>query len=392
MNLNFSTRLKDEADDLKNLMKLSESQGIISFAGGFPAPELFPSELLRDITNKVLKSYPNIALQYGASEGYTKLRELIAKQRMTNVNINCSFENIIITNGSQQGLDFAGRLFINKGDKIIVEKPTYLGALTAFKAYEPEFLEVDLDKDGMNMDCLESLLLKNKDIKFIYTIPDFQNPSGITMSIEKRQTLCKLAKKYNVPVIEDNPYNELIFKGNPLPSIKSFDEDGYVIYLGTFSKTFCPGLRIGWMCAEEHIIDKLLICKQGADLQSSTFNQIIAYEFLSTYNLDDHIVNIRKVYSDRKNSMIKNIQNYFPNTIEYTDPLGGLFTFITLPKEITSNAFLNKSLQKGVAFVPGDSSFALGKDHNHIRLNYSYMTKEKSEEGIKILGSLLKTF
>lgn len=390
MDLTFSTRINQDAEDLKVLMKLSENHDIISFSGGFPAPELFPIKEIKEITMKILDDYPGVALQYGASEGYTNLRELIASKMMKNIGIPSSLNNILITNGAQQGLDFMAKLFINKGDEIVVERPTYLGALTAFNAYEPEYLEVPMEHDGMDVSYLEELLKGHPKIKYIYTVPDFQNPTGITMSKEKRKHLCYLAQKYNVLIIEDNPYNELVFQGIPNKSIKSYDTDGHVIYLGTFSKTFCPGLRIGWVCANEEIIDKVLLCKQGADLQCGTLNQFITYEFLNNYDVRGHIRKLRKIYGDRKDNIVNCINYYFQDTVNFTNPKGGLFTYLTLPKNIKSKELLPIAFDAGVSFVPGDAFYALGNDYNHIRLNYSYMDKEQSELGIKILSNIIK--
>ncbi|SHJ41313.1 2-aminoadipate transaminase [Hathewaya proteolytica DSM 3090] len=391
MNINFSSRVHGQAEDLQMLMKISECKSIISFSGGFPSPELFPSEEINKITNSILQRYPEIALQYGASEGFTKLRESICQKIMNKENsLNCTIENILITSGSQQGLDFVGKLFINKGDTIIVERPTYLGALTAFNAYEPEYEEVMMEQDGMDVNYAETILKRNKRVKFIYTVPDFQNPTGITMSLEKRKYLCFLAEKYNVPIIEDNPYRELIFTGEPNASIKSFDKGGYVVHLGTFSKTFCPGLRIGWVCAQSNIIDKLLVCKQGADLQCGTLNQYITWEFLNNYNLEGHIKILRSVYKKRKEFFIKCIKENLDNIVEYTDSQGGLFTYLKLPSTIESKHLLGVALENGISFVPGDSFYASGGDHNHIRLNYSYMDEKNTKKGLDILGKIIK--
>lgn len=393
MELNFATRTKSmKASEIRELLKLAENPNIISFSGGFPAPEFFPTEELKKITNLVLDKYSSVSLQYGASEGYTPLRQVIAKERMSKVNVDCSGDNILITSGSQQGLDFTAKIFINKGDKIVVERPTYLGAVTAFKAYEPEFVEVDTEEDGMNVVQLEEVLKNNKDIKFIYTIPDFQNPSGITMSLKKRKQLCILSEKYKVIILEDSPYGELIYEGKCLPSIKSFDKAGYVIYLGTFSKIFCPGLRIGWICADEAILNKFLLCKQGADLQVSTFNQLITYEYLNNYDIDSHIEKLRNVYKSRKENMIECTKKYFPSNIKYTTPIGGLFIWLELPEHLNSREIFKVALENGIAFVPGDPFYALGGDFRHLRLNYSCMDEAKAEKGMKKLGEVLKRF
>ncbi|WP_142415316.1 PLP-dependent aminotransferase family protein [Hathewaya massiliensis] len=390
MDFNFSNRIHNMgASELGDFLKLSENNNLISFAGGFPAPELFPSKGLTEITYKVLNEYSSISLQYGATEGYTPLREITAQSRMPRVGVECTTKNILITSGAQQGLDFSGKLFINNGDTIICESPTYLGALSAFRAYEPNILQCPMESDGMDINILEYLLKKNKNVKFIYTIPDFQNPTGITMSIEKRKNIAFLASKYKVPIIEDGPYSELSFEDFIYPSIKSFDKEGYVIYLGTFSKIFCPGLRIGWVCAEEDIIKKLILCKQGADLQPSTFNQLLIYEYLKNYNINSHINNLRSVYKNRRDAMLKAISTYLPEYITATHPKGGLFTWIEVSKNYTSKEFYKRALEENVAFVIGDAFFAFEDDHNHLRANYSCMNEDQIFQGIKRLRKFL---
>lgn len=390
MNLDFSSRIHNMgASELGEFLKLSENNNLISFAGGFPSPEYFPVKELNEISVKVLNKYASISLQYGATEGYTDLREIIAKSRMPRVGVNCTFKNILITNGAQQGLDFSGKLFVNKGDNIICEKPTYIGALSAFRAYEPNIIECQMQDDGIDVCALEHLIKKNNNIKYIYTIPDFQNPTGITMSIEKRKYIAFLASKYRIPVIEDAPYCELSFEDIIYPSIKSFDKEGFVIYLGTFSKTFCPGFRIGWICAEEDIIRNLVLCKQGADLQPSTFNQLITYEYLKNYNINLHIKHLRDIYKSRRDAMLEAINMYLPEYIKVNKPKGGLFTWIEICKDYTSKAFYEMALNQGVAFVIGDAFFAFENDHNHLRANYSCMNEERIFEGIKRLKKLL---
>ncbi|CAM2931177.1 PLP-dependent aminotransferase family protein [Hathewaya histolytica] len=390
MNFNFSTRIDNiNTHELGDFLKLAEKSDIISFAGGFPASEMFPISQLKEISINIIDNYSNTAFQYGATEGYTPLRHTISQIKMPKFGVKSSLKNIMITSGAQQGLDLSAKLFIDKGDNIICERPTYLGALSAFKAYEPNILEVPMESDGMDLNLLENLLKKHKNIKFIYTIPDFQNPTGITMSKTKREYLAFLASKYKVPIIEDSPYSELSFEGRILPSIKSFDKNGYVIYLGTFSKTLCPAFRIGWVCAEEDLIQKYILCKQGADLQPSTFNQIITYEYLKKYDLDSHINKLRGVYKNRGNVILNAIANYLPSYISTTYPEGGIFTWIEIHNKYTSKEFLNRALDVQVAFVLGDAFFANGNDNKHLRVNFSSVNEEKIFEGIQRLGKNL---
>ena len=354
MNLRFADRTSLlKASEIRELLKLTEKPEVISFAGGLPAPELFPIERIKKISQKVLEEDGGSALQYSSTEGYKPLREIIAKQRMLPVGIKVTCDNILITSGSQQALEFSAKLFVNKDDIIICESPSYLGAINAFNAFQPKFVEIPMDDFGMQVDILEEQLKKYPEAKMIYTIPDFQNPTGKTMSIERRKKVAELAAKYKIPVIEDCPYAELNFEGKPYPSIKSFDSEGYVIYLGTFSKTFCPGLRIGWVCAEPEILQKYILIKQGADLQCSTISQREIALFMETFNLDNHIENIRIVYKNRRDLMLKAMKENFPQDIIYTHPKGGLFTWVQLREDIDANEVLKQALEENVAFVPG---------------------------------------
>jgi 2-aminoadipate transaminase len=393
MNLRFSERtLGIKASEIRELLKLTEMPEIISFAGGLPAAELFPIEKLVAVNAQVLREDGKAALQYSTTEGYAPLREIIANQRMINAGIKTNMDNIMITSGSQQGLEFSAKIFIDKGDIIICESPSYLGALNAFKAYQPTFIEIPMDDNGMKVDELEKALKAHPEAKMIYTIPDFQNPSGKTMSIDRRKRVAELSKIYNIPVIEDCPYGELIFEGEVYPSIKSFDTEGYVVYLGTFSKTFCPGLRIGWVCAESEIIQKYIIVKQGADLQCSSISQREIALFMKQYDLNEHIEKIKVVYKRRRDVMLKAIENHFPKDIKYTRPKGGLFTWVELRKDLDASKILEDALKEKVAFVPGGSFFANGGNKNHFRLNYSSLSEELIVEGMERLGKVLQRY
>ena len=277
MNVEFSERAnRIKASEIRELLKLTARPEIISFAGGLPAAELFPLESLAEISKEVILQEGQTALQYSTTEGFNDLREIILNQRLAKVGIHATLDEIFITSGSQQALDFSGKLLINEGDPVIVESPTYLGALNAFLAYAPSYVEIPLEEDGMDLDLLEEHLRGGLKAKFLYTIPDFQNPSGITMSLKKRKRLLSLANQYDLIIIEDAPYAELVLEGNQLPPLKSMDTEGRVIYLGTFSKTFTPGLRIGWVVGHPKIINKFIQIKQGSDLQTSSLDQRIA--------------------------------------------------------------------------------------------------------------------
>lgn len=390
MSINFASRMGNiKGSAIRELLKLTEQPDIISFAGGLPAPELFPIKELQEVTAKVLQEEGKAALQYSTTEGYLPLREKIV-QRMKKVKVDCKPSDIIITSGSQQGLEFTGRIFVNEGDVIICESPSYLGALNAFKAYVPKFVEISMDEDGMIMEDLEKALEQYPNAKFIYTIPDFQNPTGRTMSLERRKKLIELAYKYDIPVLEDNPYGELRFEGEILPAIKSLDTKGLVIHLGTFSKTFCPGMRIGWVVAAPEILHKYVLSKQGADLQSSTIAQREVNRFLEMYDLDEHIEHLKKVYARRRDVMLEAMEKELPEGVTFTRPQGGLFTWVTFPEHLDAAVIMQKCIEEKVAFVPGQSFFPNEQYKNHGRFNYSNMPEDKIVEGIKRLGKVLR--
>lgn len=382
-----------KASEIRELLKLTAKPEIISFAGGLPASELFPIDKLAETVTKVVKEDGKRALQYSTTEGFVELRNVIINQRLKPMGIEAGLENVIITSGSQQALDYCARLFVNPGDVIITESPSYLGALNAFKAAEPKFIEIEMDDDGMMMDKLEEALEKEgKNVKFIYTIPDFQNPSGVTMTMERRKKLIELANKYDIIIVEDCPYKELNFDEEPIPALKSLDTEGRVIHLGTFSKTFCPGLRIGWIVGDPTIVNKFVMLKQGSDLQSSSIDQLITARFMENNDLEKHIAKIKEVYKNRRDVMFSAIDKYFPEGIKYTKCTGGLFTWVKVKPELKSKEILEKALEKKVAFVPGDSFFPNGGKTNYFRMNYSCMSEEKIEEGIKRLGDVLKEY
>lgn len=387
--MKFAKRMESlKASEIREILKLIENPEIISFAGGLPAPELFPVEEMKEVSRAVLNEDGKKALQYSSTEGYLPLRDKIAK-RMKEVGVVTTAENILITSGSQQGLDLSGKVFLNEGDVVVCESPSYLGAINAFKAYSPKFVEIDTDDEGMDMDALEKVLKETDHIKMIYVIPDFQNPSGRTWSIERRKRLIELANEYDLPVIEDNPYGELRFEGERPPAIKAYDTQERVIYLGTFSKIFCPGLRIGWTLGDGEALQKYIYVKQGADLHTSTLTQREINKFMDLYSIDEHIEKIKTVYRKRRNVMMEAIKNHFPKTVKYTYPEGGLFTWCELPEGMDSKEIFKKSIEENVAFVPGGSFYPNGGKENTFRLNYSMMSEEKIQEGIERLGKVL---
>lgn len=390
MGLNYSKRMDNiKASEIRELLKLTQKPEIISFAGGLPAPELFPVEEMKKISVDVLDEQGSKALQYGPTEGYEPLREAITK-RMEKVGVKANSNNILVISGSQQGLDFSGKIFLNEDDIVLCESPSYLGAINAFRAYEPKFIEVPTDEHGMIMEDVEEILKKNDRVKLIYVIPDFQNPSGRTWSVERRKRIVELANEYNVVIIEDNPYGELRFEGEFLPAVKHYDTEGRVVFLGTFSKIFCPGLRLGWVCADSEALNKYILIKQGADLQASTISQMQVAKFLNDYDIDAHIEKLKKVYRKRRDLMIGTMKEEFPEGVTFTNPEGGLFTWVVLPEHINARVLAEKALANNVAFVPGGSFFPNGGNENTFRLNYSNMDEERIVIGIKRLAKVIK--
>lgn len=378
------------ASEIRELLKLTARKEVISFAGGLPAPELFPVEEFMEASRLVMMENGRDALQYSTTEGFPQLRDQIAERMNRKLSTTVGADDILVTNGSQQGLDFSGKVFLDPGDIVICESPSYLGAINAFKSYDPKFIEAPTDEHGMIMEELEKILSENEKVKMIYVIPDFQNPTGRTWPLERRKKFMEIINKYNVVVIEDNPYGELRFEGEILPSLKSMDTKGLVVFLGTFSKTFAPGLRIGWVAASPEILEKYNVIKQSADLQCSTISQRELAKFIEMYDFDAHVEKIIKVYGQRRDLMLDGIKKHFPEDISVTYPEGGLFMWVTLPEHCNTKDIMVKCLEGNVAYVPGGSFYPNGGVDNTFRLNYSNMNEERIVEGIKRLGDILK--
>ena len=376
--------------ELGEILKLIEEPDIISFAGGLPASELFPVEEMKKVSVKVLDENGEEALQYSGSQGYLPLRNHIAKRMNEKGKTNVKAEDILVTSGSQQALDFAGNVFLDEGDIVLCESPSYLGALNAFKGYKPRIMEVPTDKEGMITEGLEKILKENDRVKFIYVIPDFQNPTGVTWSLDRRKKFMEVVNKYEIPVIEDNPYGELRYEGEFLPALKSFDTKGLVIYLGTFSKIFCPGYRLGWTCASKDILQKFITCKENSDLQTSTIGQRELSKYIDDYDLDEHVEKIKSTYKKRRDLMLDCMEKEFPEGVSFTHPHGGLFTWVKLPEKLNAQDLMKKCVENKVAYVPGVFFFPEGNKENYFRLNYSSSKEEKIVEGIKRLGDVLK--
>jgi 2-aminoadipate transaminase len=382
---------------IRELLNLTQRPEVISFAGGLPASDLFPTDRFRMACCKVLEQQAHLALQYGATEGYEPLREMVARH-IARYGIKARSENVLITSGSQQALDLIGKLLLNPGDRVLVEAPTYLGALQAFSVYGADYVSVPSDDNGLCSDLLEAPLRSGP--KFMYVLPNFQNPAGTTLSEGRRHQLVLLADKYGIPIIEDDPYGQLRYEGEHLPPLVVLDREnlrrdsgysiGNVIYLSTFSKTLAPGLRLGWIVAPPDVISKLVQLKQGADLHTSTLIQMVAYEAARDNFLDEHVKLIRRVYRERRDVMLDALEEFFPPEVTWTRPMGGLFLWVTLPEGLNAQKLFDAALQENVAFVPGDSFYAPNGHQDdarrHLRLNFSAAPPEQIREGIRRLS------
>lgn len=389
-------RMKGSA--IRELLNITSDPEIISFGGGLPAPDVFPIEQIRKASNSLVdnEKLARTALQYGSTEGYKPLREMIATLTRR-YGINIQPNNILITTGSQQALDLIGKVFINSGDHILVESPTYLGALQAWNAYGAQYVTVPSDENGLNTDHLEEALRTGP--KFMYVLPNFQNPTGVTIPLERREKIVELATRYGVPIIEDDPYGQLRFEGEHIAPIEVIDSKarrdnghytGNVIYLSTFSKILTPGFRLAWVIAPEEVITKLVQAKQGTDLHTATFNQVLAHEIAKDGFIDEHVKTICKVYRERRDVMLDALEEHMPAGVKWTHPKGGLFLWTTLPEGFDSAEIFKLAVKEKVAFVPGEPFHPNGGGKNTMRLNFSCEKPEVINEGIARLGVVLK--
>jgi len=373
---------------IRELLKVTEHPEIISFAGGLPAPELFPVDAIAQAHARVFEEEAATAVQYSTTEGCRSLREWIAA-RMQTQGVAATADGVMITTGSQQGIDLVSKIFLEPGDTVVVENPCYLAAIQTFSGYEASFIPIDSDDKGMRVDELEEVLRHSRP-KLIYVVSDFSNPKGTTLSYERRLKLIALSSRYRVPILEDNPYSELRYEGHKPPSLAALDTEGLVIQLGSFSKTLSPGMRLGWLIASEEVSQNAVIAKQAADLHTSTVQQRAAARMLQTFDYDGHIQRLCKVYGERCRAMRSAIEQYFPQDVKATRPEGGLFIWVELPERISADELFIDAVAEHVAFVPGTSFFACEPRQNFMRLNFSNQTPEMIEEGIKRIGSVLK--
>lgn len=379
----------DGTDAVGAILQAAADPKIISFAGGLPAPELFPVKEMKAAVDKVFEEHGQEAMQYGAAKGVTALREVIQQHVKEKEDVDSKLDNVLVTTGSEQALDLVGKAFVDPGDTVLVEQPTYLCALDVFRSYGANFASVEMDEDGMKMDALEEALKANPNTKLIYTVPNFQNPTGRTMTEERRKQLAELAEKYDVYVLEDNPYGEIRFAGQHVPAVKSFDKSGHVLYMSTFSKTLAPGFRLGWLVADKNVVNKLTVLKQSADLHTDNLAQFAVAQFFADNDVDGHVKEISALYGKRKDLMLEGIKKYFPEGVKYTDPEGGMFLWVEVPGVDDTVELFKECLEHDVAFVPGDPFFAGEVQPGAFRLNYSNMKEDQIEVGLKRLGAAL---
>lgn len=395
----YAQRTKEMRSSLvRELLKLTTETDVISFAGGLPGADLFPIAEFQAASARVLAERGAEALQYSTTEGERPLREMVARHT-ARYGISVKLENVLITSGSQQALDLVGKVFLNPGDHVLVERPTYVGALQAWNAYQAEYLTVRIDEDGMRTDELDTVLRGGP--KFIYALPNFQNPTGVTLSLERRKALIRLADVHGVPILEDDPYGQLRYEGQHLPPLVTLDAEyrglpgagysGNVIYLSTFSKTLAPGLRLGWIVGPPDVIQHLAQAKQGVDLHTSSFTQLLAFEVARSGFLDLHVRRLRRAYAERRDAMLAAMAKSFPSSVHWTRPQGGLFLWVTMPESVDAAELLKAALAERVAFVPGTAFFPDGSGKNTMRLNFTSRQPAEITEGIARLGRVLST-
>ncbi|MDA3929859.1 MAG: PLP-dependent aminotransferase family protein [Prolixibacteraceae bacterium] len=370
---------------IREILNLASQKNMISFAGGLPNPSFFPNKILAESANEVLSKKGNEVLQYAGSQGHYPLREWIAKRYSEKYQMNINANNIVITNGSQQTIDVVGKMFLNKGDGVIIEKPTYLGGIQALSGYSPEFLEVDLLNDGPNIEQIEKYCL-NHVPKFMYSIPNFQNPTGICYSAKKRVELAGLLQQYNLLLLEDDPYNEVQFSSSKTKPIFSLSPEN-VVWSGSFSKMVAPGLRMGWVILPDTLVQPFIKTKQSSDLHSNNLSQYILHHYLTNNSIDLHLQNVREAYKKQCEFMQLMIRTYFPKEVIMTSPEGGMFIWLSLPQKIDSEKLAYTCIEKGVAFVPGKSFYTSKNNYQNIRMNFSNCTFDKIEKGVKIIAN-----
>lgn len=392
MEYKFSDRTNNlKPSAIREIFKYAADPTVVSLSAGNPSPDAFPAKELEEISDRLFKENPIGLLQYSVTEGYAPLRDFLKKFMKENYSVGSDSDDILITTGAQQIMDFATKSLVNEGDVIITEAPSFIGSLNTFRSYNAKLVGVDVDNDGMNIEKLEKALQENENVRFIYTIPNFQNPSGITMSLEKRKKVYELAKKYGVLILEDNPYGDLRYNGEFVPAIKSMDTDDIVMYAGSFSKVIAPGIRVAYAIAPSPIIQKMTVCKQGSDVHTNIWSQMLCYEFLTKYDFNDHLEKLRNIYRKKAQFCMDLLDKYCAPKITYHKIDGGLFIWCQLPERVDMPQFCKDAVLNKVCVVPGNA-FLVDENQscNGFRINFSTPTDEQLEKGIKILGELAK--
>lgn len=393
MDYKFSDKVTGlKASAIREILKFTSVPGVISFAAGNPAPEAFPTEKIAQISADIFNEDPILALQYNITEGYTPLRDYLKNMMKQKNCFNPDIDDLIVTSGAQQANELACKVILNEGDTLICESPSFIGSINAFKSYHVNLVGVELEEDGINLEKLEQTIKTEKNVKLLYLIPNFQNPTGRTMSLAKRKAVYELACKYDFVILEDNPYGDLRFEGEDIPSIKSMDTEGRVIYTGTFSKILSPGFRTGYVSAPAEIIQKIVVCKQVSDVHSNIWAQLVCLRFMNEVNIDEHFAKLRKIYKEKCELMLSYIDNGFSKKISYTKPEGGLFIWCTLPDDCDMNAFCTKAVKDyKIAVVPGNAFCINETDKTtSFRLNFSTPTNQQISDGMEILASMTR--
>ena len=395
MEYSFSDRVQAlKPSAIREIFKYAADPEVVSLSAGNPSPEAFPIEEIKEISSRLLEENPIGVLQYSVTEGYPQLRETLKEYMKSHHNVGRDFDDILITTGAQQIMDLATKSLVNEGDVVITEAPSFIGSLNTFRSYNAKLVGVKIDDDGMNMEELEKALQTHKNARFIYTIPNFQNPSGITMSLEKRKKMYELAKKYNVLILEDNPYGDLRYSGEYIPCIKSFDDEGIVLYAGSMSKVISPGIRVAYVIAPKPIFQKMVVCKQGNDVHTNIWSQMVCNELMTKYDFDAHLEKLRNLYRKKAQFMMDLMDKYLvPMGITYAKITGGLFTMCTLPDYVDMQGFCKDAIKNKVCVVPGNAFLTDESEECHtFRVNFSTPTDEQLEKGIKLLAKTAEKY
>ncbi len=392
MEYSFSDRVNSlKPSAIREIFKYAADPAVVSLSAGNPAPDAFPAKEIAEISADLLSRRPVDALQYGLTEGYAPLRDYLKKYMKDKYGIGSENDRLIITSGAQQVMDLAAKSLCNEGDVVICEAPSFIGSLNSFRSYNARLVGVPVESDGINTEILEEKLKTEKNVRFIYVIPNFQNPSGVTMSLEKRKKVYSLAKKYGVMILEDNPYGELRYFGENVPAIKSLDTDGIVMYAGSFSKVISPGMRVGWCVAPNPVIQKMVVCKQGQDVHTNMWSQIVIHEYVTKYDFEEHLNYLRELYRKKALFMMDLLDEHLAPYITYDKIDGGLFIMCKLPDNINMLDFCKEAVKRKVCVVPGNAFLTDETEECHtFRVNFSTPTDQQLEKGVKILGELIK--